>query len=131
MEENKKKVLIAEDEELVSRLYQAGLKNSSFEVVIARDGQEALDKAREIKPDLILLDFMMPKLNGIQVLEQLRTGAEFKHTKIIMMTNLSGDEDRELAKSKGADDYWVKRDVQPNELEKRIGEILGRESKSG
>lgn len=120
----KKLLLIVEDEEIVARVYQAGLAKSSFEVQIARDGVEALEMMKKNIPNLVLLDFMMPRMNGIQVLEAMQKDSKLKGVKVIMMSNLSGAEDMELAKSKGAKDYWIKRDIQPNELERRVNEIF-------
>lgn len=122
----KKTVLIVEDEEIVARMYQAGFANSAFTVAIARDGVEALAMMRKDKPAIVLLDIMMPKMNGIDVLDTMKADASLKDIHVIMMSNLSSDADRKMAIDKGADDYWVKRDTQPRELEKRVNEILAK-----
>lgn len=126
MADTKKTVLIVEDEDIVARMYQAGLAHSSFQVTLARDGEEALTVMKAKKPDLVLLDIMMPKLNGIQVLERMKEDSELKSIPVIMMSNLSSPEDKAQALSKGASDYWVKRDVQPREIEKRVMEIFSK-----
>jgi DNA-binding response OmpR family regulator len=123
---NKKTVLIVEDEDIVARMYQAGLANSSFAIQIARNGAEALEVMKKVKPAIVLLDIMMPKMNGIQVLETMKADPSLKDIHVIMMSNLSSDSDKKMAMDKGANDYWVKRDVQPRELEKRVVEILAK-----
>ena len=123
---NRKVVLIVEDEDLVARMYQAGLAHSSFQVQIARDGEDALLSMEQNIPDLVLLDIMMPKVNGMEVLDRMKADPKLKAIPVIMMSNLSGGQDKELAMSKGATDYWVKRDIQPREIEKRVTEILAK-----
>lgn len=124
MVDSKKIVLIVEDEDIVAKMYQGGLKNTTFEVQLARDGEEALTMMKANKPAVVLLDIMMPKLNGIQTLEAIKADAKLKDVHVIMMSNLSSEEDKKQAIDKGAADYWVKRDVQPVELVKRVSEIL-------
>lgn len=119
-------VLIVEDEEIVARMYKAGLSQSSFQVVLASNGEEALQKIGEQIPDLVISDIMMPKMNGLELLKRIKADAKLKNLPVIIMSNLSTPEDIEMAKSLGAADYWVKRDIQPRELERRVMEILGK-----
>ena len=118
------KILIVEDEPLVARMYQKSLSFDSHEVVTALGGKEGLQKVKSEKPDIVLLDIMMPEPNGMEVLERIMTDPETKHIPVVMLTNLSGKHDAELAKSKGAVEFWVKKDAQPKELGKKIEEIL-------
>jgi two-component system, OmpR family, alkaline phosphatase synthesis response regulator PhoP len=117
------KVLIVEDEPLVARLYEKALTNDGYEVTTAIGGKDGIEKANSV-PDLILLDIMMPEPNGMEVLQTLRRNPETFKIPIIVLTNLSGSHDAELAINKGATDYWVKKDVKPREMGKMVSEIL-------
>jgi len=121
------KILLIEDEPLVIRLYEKSLKYGKHEVVSAMNGSEGLKKMRESKPEIVLLDVMMPDMNGMQVLEEMSKDPELKDIPVIMLTNLSGKHDAELAIEKGATEYWVKKDTRPQELGDRVNEILGEE----
>jgi CheY-like chemotaxis protein len=118
------KILIVEDDPLMSRMYQKIFTFENYEVVMAGDGQEGLDKAREAKPTLILLDVMMPKLNGLQVLEKLKEDPATKATPVIMLTNLAGQQDAETALAKGAIKYIIKSEHDPKEVADMVKEIL-------
>jgi len=83
-----------------------------------------LDKARVVKPTLILLDIMMPKMNGIEVLEKLKADPETKVIPVVMLTNLAGQQDAELALSKGAVKYIVKSEYEPKQVADMVKEIL-------
>ena len=86
--------------------------------------KDALDKAREIKPTLMLLDVMMPKLNGLQVLEKLKADPETKAIPVIMLTNLAGEQDAEAALAKGAIKYIIKSEYEPKEVADMVKEVL-------
>jgi len=118
------KILITEDDPLMSRMYQKIFTFEGLEVVMAADGQEGLDKAREIKPTMILLDVMMPKLNGLQVLEKLKADPETKAIPVIMLTNLAGQQDAENALAKGAIKYIVKSEYEPKQVADIVKELL-------
>ena len=118
------KVLIIEDEPLVVRMYEKSLRFDNFEVISALNGLEGLEKMKSEKPDLVLLDVMMPEMNGIQVLDEMEKDPTIKDIPVVMLTNLSGEHDAELAMSKGAVQYWVKKDAKPQELGTRINEVL-------
>jgi CheY-like chemotaxis protein len=123
-EEKKFKVLIIEDEDLVARMYQKSLEFDDFDVEVAIGGKEGITSIKEHKPDLVLLDIMMPEPDGMEVLEKIKEDPETKNIPIIMLTNLSGEYDAKLAISKGASDYWVKKDSSPVALGKKIKEKL-------
>lgn len=118
------KILIIEDEPLVARMYQRSLSLDNFDVVVALGGNEGLEKVKTEKPDIVLLDIMMPEPNGMEVLEKLSTDSETKHIPVVIFTNLSGTHDADLAKSKGAVEYWVKKDVDPKDLGLKVKDIL-------
>lgn len=118
------KVLITEDDPLMSRMYQKIFTFEGYEVVMAADGEEGLEKARSEKPTIILLDVMMPKMNGLQVLEKLKLDAELKAIPVIMLTNLAGQQDAETALAKGAVKYIVKSEYEPKEVANMVKEII-------
>ncbi|HLE48858.1 MAG TPA: response regulator [Patescibacteria group bacterium] len=118
------KVLLIEDDPLVVRMYQKILTFEGFQVESAPDGREGVMKAKEVKPDLIFCDVMMPKMNGIEVLELLKSDAETKEIPVIMLTNLSGTHDAELALQKGAFAYMVKSEYRPKEVAAKAKELI-------
>jgi CheY-like chemotaxis protein len=118
------KILVVEDDPLMSRMYQKIFTFEGYEVEMAGDGQEGLDKVRSYKPTLILLDVMMPKLNGLQVLEKLKADPETKGTPVVMLTNLAGEQDAESALTKGAIKYIIKSEHDPKEVADMVKEIL-------
>ncbi|MDR2763237.1 MAG: response regulator [Planctomycetaceae bacterium] len=124
----KYKILIADDnivnvELLDAYLASANYKNFDYEIFTAFDGAETLEKALEIKPDLILLDIMMPKMSGFEVCEKLRTNPKTKGIMILMVTALSELGDIERAVAAGCDDYLSK-PVNKFELIKRVENML-------
>ena len=118
------KVLIIEDDPLMSRMYQKIFTFEKYEVVMAGDGQQGLDLARSEKPTLILLDVMMPKMNGFQVLEKLKEDPDTKKIPVVMLTNLAGEQDAETALAKGAVKYIVKSEYEPKQVADMVKEIL-------
>jgi DNA-binding response OmpR family regulator len=110
-----KKILLVEDDRFISEIYFRKLSESDFDVKLARDGVEALDIFNEFNPDVVLLDIMLPKKNGWEVLEFLKDRKE-NGLKIIMLTNLGEKETMEKALKKGADDYVIKASLTPAEL---------------
>lgn len=118
------KILITEDDPLMSRMYQKIFTFEGFEVVMAADGQEGLDKIRSEKPTLVILDVMMPKLNGLEVLEKLKADPDTKHIPVIMLTNLSSQQDAENAMLKGAVKYIVKSEHDPKQVADIVKEVL-------
>ena len=118
------KVLIIEDDPLMSRMYQKIFTFEKYEVEVANDGEEGLAKVPLVKPTIILLDVMMPKLNGLQVLERLKADPNTKSIPVIMLTNLAGQQDAETALSKGAVKYIVKSEHEPKEITDMVKEII-------
>ena len=120
MEGPKKKILLVEDDETLAMVYQQRLELEGFEVKHSTNGEQALSDAVEFKPDLVLLDVMMPKLNGFDVLDILRNSPQTRNTHIIMLTALSQPKDAERAKELGADDFLVKSQVVIGDVVARI-----------
>jgi CheY-like chemotaxis protein len=118
------KVLLIEDDPLVVRMYQKILAFEGFEIESAPDGRSGIEKAKTMKPDLIFCDVMMPKLNGIEVLEHLKADANTKDIPVIMLTNLSGTHDAETALEKGAFAYMVKSEFKPKDVAQKAKEFF-------
>jgi len=118
------RVLIIEDDPLISRMYQKVFQFEGFEVDMARDGQEGLDRLKANKPTIILLDIMMPIKTGVDVLIEIKADEEYKNIPVIMLTNLSGDEDVDKALSLGAVKYIVKSQNKPKQVVDQVVEIL-------
>ncbi|MBP6925056.1 response regulator [Candidatus Saccharibacteria bacterium] len=118
--EVKKKILLVEDDEVLASVYRARLELEGFEVREVHNGEDALTATLEYKPDLILLDAMMPKISGFDVLDILRNTPETMNTRVIMLTALSQDKDRQRAESLGVDDYLVKSQVVIGDVIERV-----------
>lgn len=116
----KKKILLVEDDEALVNVYLTRLNAEGFVARRVANGEEALAVAREYRPDLILLDVMMPKVSGFDVLDILRNTPETANIKIIMLTALSQQSDKERAQEMGADDYLVKSQVVITDVVSRI-----------
>jgi two-component system phosphate regulon response regulator PhoB len=118
-------ILVVEDEEPISLLIKYNLEKEGFNIHQAFDGAEALDKADEIVPDLILLDWMLPEMNGIEVAKEIRSFEFTKKIPIIMLTARSQEEDKLKGFEVGADDYITK-PFSPKELVARVKSVLKR-----
>jgi CheY-like chemotaxis protein len=118
------KILIVDDDEMIRMMYQKIFVFNNFEAEIAADGEEGLQKALEVKPDLILLDVMMPKMTGLQTLEKLKSNDQTKPIPVVMLTSLNGQQDAEMALSKGAVKYIVKSEYEPKEVASMVKEVL-------
>lgn len=123
--ETKKKILLVEDDEALSGVYNSRLQMEGFDVRHVSNGELALTAALEFKPDLILLDAMMPKISGFDVLDILRNTPETANIRIIMLTALSQPKDKERAESLGVDDYLVKSQVVIGDVVERVKFHLG------
>ena len=121
----KKKILLVEDEMALSAVYRSRLELEGFDVREVHNGEDALSAAVEYRPDLILLDAMMPKISGFDVLDILRNTPETANVRIIMLTALSQPKDKERAESLGVDDYLVKSQVVISDVVSRIKYHLG------
>ncbi len=117
------RILIADDNQANCELLDAYLAGLDCEVDFAVDGQDTLDKVKSFKPDLILLDIMMPKLNGFEVCQQIKSDSELKRTMILMVTALNERGDIERAVQAGTDDFLSK-PVNQIELVKRVENML-------
>ena len=125
MNGQKKKILLVEDDTALSAVYRSRLEIEGFDVRGANNGEDALSATVEYRPDLILLDVMMPKISGFDVLDILRNTPETANVRIIMLTALSQPKDRERAESLGVDDYLVKSQVVIGDVVARVKHHLG------
>jgi DNA-binding response OmpR family regulator len=122
---NGKKILLVEDDDALASVYMMRLKSEGFNMRRVANGEDALAAAREHKPDLVLLDVMMPKVSGFDVLDILRNTPETANLKIIMLTALSQETDKQRAQGLGVDDYLVKSQVVISDVVDRIKYHLG------
>ena len=118
------KIMLVEDDNNLREIYEARLLAEGYDIVTARDGEEALAVAVKERPDLIISDVMMPKISGFDMLDILRSTPETKDVKVIMMTALSQAEDKERATKLGADRYLVKSQVTLEDVAKVAHEVL-------
>ena len=125
MNGQKKKILLVEDDMALSAVYRSRLEIEGFDVREANNGEDALSATVEYRPDLILLDVMMPKISGFDVLDILRNTPETANVRIIMLTALSQPKDKEHAESLGVDDYLVKSQVVIGDVVARVKHHLG------
>lgn len=125
MDTTKKKILLVEDDIALAAVYRSRLELEDFETKEVHNGEEALTAAKEYKPDLILLDAMMPKISGFDVLDILRNTPETANVKVIMLTALSQVKDKERAEELGVNDYLVKSQVVIGDVVERVKHHLG------
>lgn len=116
----KKKILLVEDDTALASVYRARLELEGFDVKEVNNGEEALAATLDYHPDLILLDAMMPKISGFDVLDILRNTPETANVRIVMLTALSQPKDKERAEGLGVDDYMVKSQVVIGDVVSRI-----------
>ena len=131
MEAAKKKILLVEDDVALAAVYRSRLELEGFEVHEVHDGEDALSASVSFKPDLILLDAMMPKISGFDVLDILRNTPETTNIRVIMLTALSQPKDKERAEQLGVDDYLVKSQVVISDVVARVRHHLGMEPLPG
>ena len=128
MEKNKK-ILIIEDELFLLEMYEMRLKTAGFEILTATEGKEGIHLAVEEKPDLIILDIVMPGISGYDVLKMMKKDPDIKDIPVLIFSNLGQEEEIEKGKRLGADDYVVKTNVTPAQLVAKVEKMLG--SKKG
>ena len=119
-----KVVLLVEDNDFIRNMYQLKLAKADFAVVEAIDGKMALDKITEHKPDLILLDLMMPNVGGIEVLKELKKTGVLPDMPVIVLTNIMDPQTIAEAKELGARDYIVKTDLTPSQVVEKLQPYL-------
>jgi two-component system phosphate regulon response regulator PhoB len=119
-----KKIVMVEDDKMLSNMYQTKLKQEGYNVFVAEDGSAGLETAIREKPDLVLLDVILPQLDGFTVLQEMRLNSNLKKIPILMLTNLGTTEDKEKAEKFGATDYLVKANLTPGQVSEMIKKYL-------
>lgn len=122
---HKRKILLVEDDTALASVYRSRLELEGFDVCEANNGEDALSLAVSEHPDLVLLDVMMPKISGFDVLDILRNTPETTNIRVIMLTALSQPKDKERAEQLGVDDYLVKSQVVIDDVVERVRHHLG------
>jgi two-component system, OmpR family, alkaline phosphatase synthesis response regulator PhoP len=119
-----KKLLIVEDEPLLGNLLKQRFEKEGIEVILARDGEEALNILRSTKPDLILLDIILPKISGFELLETMSADPNVEKAPVIITSNLGQDSDVKKGQSLGAIEYFVKAKISIEELVGHVKSVL-------
>jgi len=118
------KILIVEDEDVLSLVLEEKFKDEGYQVMIAKDGEEAQPKMEKFKPDIVLLDLILPKKGGLEILESIKAKPELKATPVIVLSNLEGDETIKKALFLGAIDYFVKTQHPISEIVEKVGAVF-------
>jgi CheY-like chemotaxis protein len=117
-------ILLAEDDRFLRRAAEVTLKQRGFNVLLACDGQEALDMARAYRPDLLLLDLLMPRKTGMEVLTELRAQPGTRDIRVLILSNSSKELEMQSAKTLGVAGYWIKANLSLKELGDRVTALL-------
>jgi DNA-binding response OmpR family regulator len=119
-----KKVLVAEDDKFLIKAYAAKLKKSGLDVILAVNGEEAVQKIKSEQPDIVLLDLVMPKKDGFEVLAEVQAEINKNKMPVIILSNLGQDEDVERGKKLGVTDYLVKSNTSIQQIAERVKQVL-------
>lgn len=122
--EQKNKILLVEDDLQLVDMYLKKFELEGFDVAIAEDGEKALKTLEEFQPDIVLLDIMIPIIDGIGVLKKIREDEKTKELLVIMLTNLSSESTAEEIYKYGATDYIVKAELTPQQVTEKVNEVL-------
>lgn len=123
---NKIKILLVEDDPFLLSMYTTKFELENFKVIASEDGAKGLKLARKEKPDIILLDILLPKMDGFAVLEALKSDKSLKRIPVILLTNLSQKDEVEKGLNLGADDYLIKAHFMPSEVVEKIKKIINK-----
>lgn len=124
MDKKKKKILIIEDDKILADMYAVKFNKEGYEVVETQNGIEGLNLAKTINPDVVLLDVILPEMDGFSILTELKKDITAKKIPVILLTNLGQQGDIEKGKSLGATDYLTKSNTTPSEVIERIKNII-------
>ena len=122
--EDKKKIMVVEDDVFVMDIYHTKLEQEGFQVIEAANGLEAIKKLEEVIPDVMLLDILMPYMDGLEVLEKIKADDRFKNIPVVLLTNLSQKEEVNKGLKLGANDYLIKSHFTPSEVLDKIKNFL-------
>lgn len=121
-----KKILIIEDDPFLSEMYVAKFSENNFQVEVAIDGKDGLAKIKEFIPDLILLDIVLPKMDGFEILKKIKSDPKLKNIPIVLLTNLGQKNEIEKGMSLGANEYIIKAHFTPTAVVAKVKEILSK-----
>lgn len=124
MKQSKKIVLLVEDEAFLLKTLTRHLQSLDYDIRTAMNGQEALDLLTKVRPDLILTDLVMPKMDGFDFLAELRQHPEYQHIPVVVITNLASDSDEQRCRDMGIEAYFTKADTPLTEIEGIIKKYL-------
>lgn len=127
MPQKKIKILLIEDDSFLLSMYTTKFELENFEVVASEDGEKGIKMAAKEKPDIILLDIILPKKDGFEVLKEIKSNEELKNIPVILLTNLSQKSDIDKGLNLGAVDYLIKAHFMPSEVVEKIKKILNLE----
>ena len=113
-------ILIIEDDPLLTKMYRTKFEMEGYDVIVAEDGQIGIDELTKQVPDFIVLDLMMPRVSGIEVLERLKVSPVFKDIPVMVLTNMTRDEERQRAVELGAVEFVLKADFTPTQVVEKI-----------
>ncbi len=119
-----KKVLIVEDDQLIFSILSRELSDAGFEVANAFDGEQAVTVTKEVQPDLVLLDILLPRKNGFEVLQTLKSDASVSKIPVVILSNLGQPEDIQKGRELGAIDYMVKVEFEPKQIVEKVRTLL-------
>lgn len=120
----RKKILLIEDDSFISQMYSMKFKQTNFDFVVARDGAEGMELAKKEKPDLILLDIILPEMDGFEVLRQLKEDPMLQSIPVVLLTNLGQQENIQKGMAMGAKDYIIKAHYTPQEVVEKAQTFL-------
>ncbi len=122
-----KKIFIIEDEEFLSEMYKTKFEQEGYQAIVADNGLEGIEAAKNEKPDLILLDLLLPKMDGYEVLKKLRADEQTKNIKIYILSNLGQNGEINKGFADGADGYLIKANLTPSQLVRNVEKIFNGE----
>ena len=121
-----KKILLIEDEEIIIDLLQKKLTKEGYEISVARDGEEGLEVMKKTKPNLVLLDIIMPKMGGFEVMEAMTKEPELKNIPVIIISNSGQPVELDKAQKLGAKDWLIKTEFDPQEVIEKVKKQIGK-----
>lgn len=125
MAKRKKRILIVEDEPFLVEMYKARFEQENYKVDVAFDGTGVIDAIQKNKPDIVLLDIVMPEKDGFAVLRELKTRKDLHMTPILVFSNLAQDEEIKKGLDLGADKYFIKSEYTPSQLVSEVEKMIG------
>ncbi len=119
-----KKILIVEDDDLISQMYLASLAGAKFEVKLEKDGESGWKAIQTWNPSLVILDIMLPKLSGLEILDKMKGDPKLRNISTIVMSSLGSDSDKQKALAAGAKDFWLKSEVNMADFQNMIKKVM-------